>query len=311
MKILLTGSNGIIGQQVLDSLINEPNEHEIFLINRSIPGNFSKSKNNNIKYFKLDLLKIDKNGIDELMKLINPEILIHLAWNTNHNEYLTTKDNLLWESVSINLINSFYLYGGRKFIGIGTSLEYDWTDLSNNKLNEFTSNLSGSKWQYGQSKLKIYKYLESLKNIEYLWCRVFFVFGPNQEKSRLLPKILNSYYDRNSPISLNLNLRRDYISTFEIAKQLIMLMKINYSGPVNICSGNSIELNFLVEAASKILNMDPNISKNIYKDDFEIKDISGDLGVIKKLFKNYRYRKEDIVLDIEKTINYNQQKVYK
>jgi len=308
MRILLTGSNGIIGQQVLDTLIKESNEHEIFLINRSTPLKYSKSKKNKIKYFELDLLKIDKNRIDDLMKLINPEIFFHLAWNTSHNEYLTTKDNILWESVTINLINSFYIFGGRKFIGIGTSLEYDWTDLSNNKLNEFTSNLSGSKWQYGQSKLKIFRHLESLKNIEYLWCRVFFVFGPNQEKSRLLPKILNSFYDRNSPISLNLNLRRDYISTFEIAKQMIMLMKINYSGPVNICSGSSIELNFLVEAASKILKMDPNISKNIYKDDFEIKDISGDLGVIKMLFKNYTYTKKNIVLDIKKIINYNQKK---
>ena len=111
MKILLTGSNGIIGQQVLDTLIKESNEHEIFLINRSTPLKYSKSKKNKIKYFELDLLKIDKNRIDELMKLINPEIFIHLAWNTSHNEYLTTKDNILWESVTINLINSFYIFG--------------------------------------------------------------------------------------------------------------------------------------------------------------------------------------------------------
>ena len=308
MRILITGSNGIIGQQVLDALIKESDEYEIFLINRSIPNKYSKYEKSKIKFYEIDLLKIETNDIDELMKLINPEIFIHLAWNTNHNEYLTTTDNLLWESVTINLINYFYIAGGRKFIGIGTSLEYDWTDLSDKKLNEFTSNLSGSQWLYGQSKLKIFRHLESIKNIEYLWCRVFFVFGPNQEESRLLPKILNSFNDINSPISLNLNLRRDYISTFEIAKQLIMLMKVNYSGPVNICSGNSIELNFFVEASSKILNKPTNISKNSYKDDFELKDISGDLGVINMLFNNYEYTKKNIESDIKKTINYNQKK---
>jgi nucleoside-diphosphate-sugar epimerase len=306
MRILITGSNGIIGQQLLDGLINDSLNHDIFLINRTIPKNHLKLENSKIKYFELDLLKIGKEYIDDLIKLVEPEIFIHLAWNTSHTEYLTTEDNLLWESLTINLINSFYTLGGKKFIGIGTSLEYDWTEISDRKLNELTSNLSGSKWLYGQSKLRIYRYLESLKNIEYLWCRVFFVFGPNQEKSRLLPKILNSYYDPHSPISLNLNLKRDYISTFEIAKQLIMLMKTNYSGPVNICSGNSIELNFFLEVSSKILKMSTNISKKIYKDDFEIKDICGELGVINMLFNNYRYTKEDIELDIKKTINYNQ-----
>lgn len=304
MRILITGSNGIIGKQVLDALINDSKSYEIFLINRSKPENYIILEENKIKYFEINLIKTNKKDIDNLMYQLKPEIFIHLAWNTNHVDYLISESNLLWESVTINLINSFYTYGGRKFIGTGTSLEYDWTGSPNLKLNEFTSNLSGSKWLYGQSKLRIFRYLESLKNIEYLWCRIFFVFGPNQEKSRLLPKILNSYYDRNSPISLNLNLKRDYISTFEIAKQLIMLMKINYSGAVNICSGYSIELNLFVETASRILQLPPNISSIKFEDNFELQDLSGDLGVINMLFENYKYTKEDIESDIEKTINY-------
>ena len=42
MRSLITGSNGIIGQQVLDALIKESDEYEIFLINRSIPNKYSK-----------------------------------------------------------------------------------------------------------------------------------------------------------------------------------------------------------------------------------------------------------------------------
>jgi nucleoside-diphosphate-sugar epimerase len=304
MRILITGSNGIIGSQVLDALINDSNSYEIFVINRSIPKDKLKFQKNNIKYYEVNLIEIDKIDIDKLIGQIKPEIFIHLAWNTDHNDYLTSESNLLWEYVTINLINSFYTFGGRKFIGTGTSLEYDWTGGPIIKLNEFTSNLSGSNWLYGQSKLRIYRYLQSLKNIEYVWCRIFFVFGPNQDKTRLLPRILNSYYYSNNPIALNLNLKRDYISTFEIAKQLLMVMNINYSGAVNICSGYSIELKLFVDITSRILKLPTNISSNKYEDNFEIQDISGELGIINMLFKDYTYTKKNIESDIEKTINY-------
>jgi nucleoside-diphosphate-sugar epimerase len=304
MRILISGSNGIIGQQLLELLLNDNNNDEFFLINRSLAKvpefiNFKK-----VHFKKIDFLKLNYSEIQDIIKEINPEIIFHLAWITDHNDYLTSPENIKWESFTKNLIDIFYLNGGRKFIGIGTSLEYDWKDSNFIKLNEFTTKLSGSDFLYGKSKLNTFHHLESLKDIEYLWCRVFFVFGPNQSDSRLFPKILKSLGNKDNPIPINFNIKRDYISTYEIANQLKMLMKTNYSGPVNICSGISLKLNFFIDYLSNISKRPANVSKIEYVDNFEKIDVCGDLGVINMLFKDYKYTEADIQRDILKYYNY-------
>ena len=55
------------------------------------------------------------------------------------------------------LIDEFYKSGGVKFIGIGTSLEYDWAYPS--PFYENKSLVSGNNWKYGQAKLNIFKHL--------------------------------------------------------------------------------------------------------------------------------------------------------
>ena len=305
MKILITGSNGIIGQRLLERLCSTENNYELILLNRSsaiIPNDI----NTFIKFesHQLDLLELDIYKIQDLIYKISPEILIHLAWNTNHKDYLNTNENLKWEFLTSSLIDNFYSNGGKKFIGIGTSLEYDWSTSDHEKLNEFSTKLTGSNFLYGKTKLNIFRHLESKKNIKYLWCRVFFVFGPNLSSTRLFPRIVRSFYENGNPICLNLKIKRDYISTFEIANQLVMLLNSDYSGPVNLCSGQSISLNFFTKFISIILNKPINISKTPYSDNFEKKNICGELGVIKKEFKNYKYSKKDIQRDILKSINY-------
>ncbi len=296
MVIFISGSSGIIGKQLKKHLnLTYPNATIYELIRKH-----DNAVENNII---IDLLNIDPLKIDILFNKYKPSLFFHLAWCTNHSDYLVTSENFLWENLTINLINSFYNAGGQKFIGIGSSIEYDWKN-NTTPYHETNSVLNGNNWNYGQSKINVYKYLSCLKNISYQWDRVFFVFGPGQTKNRLIPLIINNALNNSDALSINLNLSRDYISTFEIAKQIALMSTTSYSGSLNICSGRSILLDDLVSKIETFTSKKVTISANEYNDNFEVEDIYGSQDIIKLYLPNYNYSEFDFNEDLKKTIKY-------
>jgi nucleoside-diphosphate-sugar epimerase len=263
----------------------------------------SRGKENvGINHLQLDLLNTNSIKLDSIFKKYKPFLFFHLAWCTNHSNYLVSEENVLWEKSTIKLINSFYNSGGYKFVGIGSSIEYDWKYPA--PYNEFNANLNGNNWPYGKSKINVFNYLSKLPNIMFQWHRIFFVFGPGQSKNRLVPLIINNALNKTEPLSVNLNLRRDYISTFEIARQIAMMSLTSYSGSLNICSGHLISLGELVSKVENILGNKVSISSNEFKDSFNVENISGCQDVINLYFPQYKYSEVDFNNDLKKTIDY-------
>jgi len=261
-----------------------------------------KKENVSINFIELDLLNTNSEKLDTLFKKYKPFLFFHLAWCTNHSNYLVSEENIFWEQTTINLINSFYGSGGHKFIGIGSSIEYDWKYPGPYK--EFNSKLNGNNWTYGKSKINIFNYLSNFPNIMFQWHRVFFVFGPGQSNNRLIPLIINNALYNTEPLSVNLNLRRDYISTFEIAKQIAMMSSTTYCGSLNICSGYSKLLGDIVSNIENIIGNKVSISPNEFKDSFDVENISGCQDVIKLYFPQYNYSEMDFENDLKETVNY-------
>ncbi len=295
MKILVTGSNGIIGTELVKQLATFYPEAEIYELNRT------KILNNN-KSLSIDLLIASSQELANMLNIIKPKLIFHAAWYTNHSDYLTSEINILWEKATIKLIDAFYNSGGFKFIGLGSSIEYDWNKQAPFKENSI--NLNGNNFLYGKSKLNVYLHLSKLKDISYQWGRVFFVFGPGQSKNRLIPLIINSAINGVGKIKVNRNLKRDYISTIEIAKQVLMMSKCNYSGSLNICSSNPIGIDELINMIENIIKEKALISDDTYVDKFEINEISGCNDILKKYFPSYEYNKDEMTLHMAKTIEH-------
>ena len=298
MRIIITGSNGIIGQQlIIDLLISYP-DSTLLLINRT-KSNLTNDKR--VKNILLDILETNESELVNIFKQFKPNIFFHLAWETGHSEYLSTKRNIEWAIKSIKLIEIFYNNGGAKFIGIGSSLEYDWNDTSPFFANK--SNLTGNNYLYGTSKVKVAKFLSKLQGISYLWCRIFFVFGPSQEKTRLIPVIINHLYTQKGEFSYNPKLIRDYLSTMEISNQLLMMLNTKYSGELNICSGNNTQLGDLVNLLESIMGKKIKTTKQIFNDKFEKKSIYGNINEILNYYPDYSYNITMLKNDLELTVN--------
>jgi nucleoside-diphosphate-sugar epimerase len=293
MNIYITGYSGLIGRELLNKLVNEDKNSHFFLIGRTKLN----LQNENIKYINFDIFKSDIKEIISFFCEHKPTYFFHLAWCTDYGNYLNSDHNKLHEIFSIKIINAFYEYGGGKFIGIGTSLEYDLKFKS--PYIEDKSSLSSNNYKYSESKLNVFNYLSSLANVSYLWCRVFFVFGPGQSHERLIPKIiLNSIFEKKS-LNINLNSYRDYLSTFEIANQIYLMSQTPYIGPVNICSGEAKSLKEILNIIDILSNSHTITSE--YTNDFSNDIVYGSDSIIKKYHPEYLYDLYKFKKDLKKT----------
>ncbi|MDB4051009.1 NAD-dependent epimerase/dehydratase family protein [Flavobacteriaceae bacterium] len=294
MKIIITGANGIIGRQLVSKILNSYSNLKILVLERKE----SVIKHVNITSLKMDLLKSNSDSFNDLIKKFQPDLFFHLAWNTNHSDYLTSSENKDWETTSKLLIDAFYSNGGKKFIGLGSSIEYDWS--YNSPLIENITPYS-KEYEYSKSKLSVLKYLKS-KEKDFLWGRVFFVFGSNQSDTRLIPKIISNALTGIPELSIVGDIERDYLSTNEIANQIILMEHANYNGEFNVCSGQPIKLQQIVDLVSKITNKSINLKNNNYDGPLKSKTVFGSLKKLNEYYPKYVYSIKHLEADLRLTI---------
>ena len=121
-KLLITGASGLLGKAVLKQL-EEQMKYEVYAVTRT--GGHLKD-HTNIHVIECDL------GIEtqreHLMKSIQPDVLLHLAWNQEKASFRMSETNLLWLNISISLLYLFEQYEGKCFLFAGSSSEYDGSE---------------------------------------------------------------------------------------------------------------------------------------------------------------------------------------
>ena len=278
-KILITGSNGFIGNNIKLEL---EKRYKVYGIGRGI----SKEK----QYFQIDLK--DKLKVVKLFKKIKFDIIIHCAWYTKHSDYRKSKKNIQYLEMSKFLLDTFIQNGGKTFIGIGTCEEYDKKKFSKNIFSESTKikpiNL------YAKTKDQFHSYLKT-KKIDYKWLRVFYLFGDGENKKRLFPVIIDGIAN-NKVININYPyFKTDFIYVKNLAKIIKKLITKNINGEFNICAGKSLRIKKVFETINKLLNKSKKLKLN-NKRQLDYEEI---YATNTKLKKNKIYIKSDFKKDIK------------
>ena len=259
-SVLVTGASGFIGSYVLYSLLKRGyNVHAI---------NLNKKcgiDTDGVIWHKLDLLDIC--SVDSIIKLLRPEGLIHLAWETKHQIYWNSDTNLDWVASSIHMLQKFYLNGGNRALIVGTSAEYQWggaEDLSETKTPLVPSSL------YGVSKNSLRQIIDkwaSNSGLSWSWARLFNVYGPGEKSFRLIPNTINTLIAGNSILFDRGNIIRDFLYVEDAAEALVSLFQSDLQGPVNVASGYPLSIHELIVLISEYLGKEKLINFNAKSDD--------------------------------------------
>ena len=248
MKVLVTGAGGFLGRTVAEHLA---------LLGYDVYGLSSTDHNQCGKMPKLNWVTADlfsPLNVDFFMEKLQFEGLVHLAWDTTHGSYWQSNNNMKWVAASLHLFEAFRTHGGKRIVGAGSSAEYQWgvdpiLDESTTKIVPYSI--------YGISKNALRSILESWapkNNISWGWGRIFNIFGPFENKARLIPKSIIRLLKREKiPFDDGL-IYRDFLHVDDTGAAFAAFFKSNVEGAVNIGSGQSRSVRHVLQIIAHLLD---------------------------------------------------------
>ncbi len=240
--ILLTGSTGFVGRQVLKEL--KKRSVKIRLIVR-------EDNSNGIDFNdQIEPLILTPDLFSESLSwwqnvLCGVDTVIHVAWYAEPGLYLQSAKNLDCLSGTLTMAKACANSRVRRFVGVGTCFEYD---LEYGLLKTTTPLKPGS--PYASSKaaafLALSQWLPS-QAVEFAWCRLFYLYGEGEDERRLVPYI-RKQLQKGEPAELTSGKQiRDFLDVAEAGRILAETALNTRQGSVNICSGVPITVRQLAE----------------------------------------------------------------
>jgi nucleoside-diphosphate-sugar epimerase len=300
MKLLVTGATGFIGQHLVNKLIHQG--HVVLILLRS-ETSFTINENNDNLYYLKSSLKLEDNTINRIIEF-QPEALIHLAWEKIPDfSFETSFENL---QTQINFFRQLFSTASlKKIIVTGSCWEY------NKKLGVCAESdicVSGNYFTWAKNSLRDFLQFECLRNnINFIWARIFYVYGPLQRKDSLIPTVIENIQNCIVPELKTPYNSNDFIYVEDVADGLLKFATSDApSGIYNIGSGKSVPIIDIISKIEILINnteaLTRKISENKAFTSFKDTDFCADMAkTITTLNWNPKTNLEN---GIEKSINY-------
>ncbi len=239
---LLTGATGFVGRQVLQAIGGQD-----FSVRLVVREGFEFSFNHSVKIDRIiqtpDLFAEQSQWWADVCKGV--DTIIHCAWYTEPGKYLQSSKNIDCLIGTLNCAKGAVEAGVHRFIGIGTCFEYD---LNLGVLT--TETALKPLTPYAAAKASAYFELSqyfSVEQIEFAWCRLFYLYGEGEDSRRLVP-YLNDQLSAGEYAELTSgNQIRDFLDVSEAGVMIAEIALSDIQGPVNVCSGVPITIRQLAE----------------------------------------------------------------
>lgn len=294
-KILITGALGQDG--LILSKIYLKNNFQVFGF---IKEDYKKKIRIKNVVYKINNLK-KKTKIIKHLKLIKPDIIIHLASSNNTYSIRSVKKSYKADysnnlKCTKNLLESIIEKGLKpKFIFAGSSLMFE--NVKKNIVSEKDNFKSHS--YYGRYKIEAYKYIMSLKRKYKLDAVTAILFNHDsiyRKKNFLFPKLVNAFKKKDFNYIKNiykLNINGDFSHAEDICNGIYKLSLYKKRvDKIILSSGKRFYINKIIRYLEKLNNM--KISEKIIKNNTKLKLIGKNL-LAKKII-NYRITKDQFLV---------------
>ena len=236
-NVLVVGGTGFLGYHVCTKLIKK--KYSVLSLSSKKP--IKKRIVKGVKYILADIR--NKKELEILNKK-NINFIINLAGYIDHSG---NKKNLKTHFIGTkNLADKFLKSKLTNFIQAGTSLEYG--NVKSPQKERVREKPVG---KYGKTKLQANLYLEKLRKkygFPYVVLRIYQIFGPNQDSTRLVPFVIRSCLKNlEFPCTHGKQIRDFlYVDDFTDLISKILTSKKKFSGIFNIGSGKPISVQKLI-----------------------------------------------------------------
>lgn len=245
-RVLLTGASGFIGRHTIPLLTELGYEvHAVFY-----PDKSGLNEGKEVFLHQCNLLDVEEQK--QLLIQIKPTHLLHFAWYAIPGKYWTSIENIRWVQASINLLIDFIENGGTRAVFAGSCAEYDWN------YGYCSEEITPTRPQslYGTCKNSLQEILSQFSKqtgISSAWGRIFFLYGPSEAKSRLVPSVIISLLQDQPVHCTHGDQIRDFLHVEDVASAFVNLLESDVEGPVNIASGQPVVLKTIIYTIANLL----------------------------------------------------------
>ena len=241
-RVLVSGATGFVGRKIIDALIVQ--DVEIVIVVRA--SSLIQDSHINGLY---DVLYSEDIFLESVSWWANVckdvDIVVHAAWYAEPGKYLQSINNIDCLNGSLNLARGAAAAKVKRFIGLGTCFEYEMSDAPL-KVNDSQYPLT----LCASSKLSLYFLLNQffkLENIEFAWCRLFYLYGDGEDSRRFFPYIKQKL-QQGEVAELTSGLQvRDYMDVMDAGRVIATVALGSQSGVVNVCSGQAVTIRQIAE----------------------------------------------------------------
>lgn len=301
-NILVTGGLGFIGSHITNELLEN---NEVVVLDNLSTGDVNNLKNpdhENLKLIKEDIRDAD---LDEITSDV--DYIFHLAAMASvplsiDKPVECTDINL---NATVKLLKSAVNSNVRKIIFSSSSSVYGQN--KNMPLKETEQAMPMS--PYAASKASCELYLKSFHDsygLNYISLRYFNVFGPgqnpNSQYAAVIPNFISAILKGKQPeIYGDGKQTRDFVFIDDVVKANINAAKSDYSGIINIASGEKISINQLYEIVKRTLESDVE-AKYLPTRQGDIKHSLADVAKMEKI--NFKVNSADFENQLQETVNW-------
>ena len=247
MRILVTGGTGLIGRHTIKELASAG--HDVFVLSRTAQSLESAPK---VTFIACDMLAPDAD-FEVIFADRQIEVLLHLAWETEHGKFWTASSNANWLTSSLRLADCFLKAGGQRIVCAGTCVEYD-APASGPCIAGQTPLNPVHPYSISKDALRrMLQWMTRSRGASFAWGRVFMVMGPHESPNRLVPYIINALRD-GQPALCSMGLQiRDFMHAKDLGVAFACVAGSDYDGELNICSGQKVAIADIVNRLGDML----------------------------------------------------------
>ncbi|MGH7269835.1 MAG: NAD-dependent epimerase/dehydratase family protein [Polyangiaceae bacterium] len=245
MRVVVTGATGFVGAQVVRELARGGDD--VFAVVRSTSDPRRLSDLPGVARIEADVLKYQGRIAIAAAK---PDVCVHAAWYAEPGKYLWSLLNVDLMAATLSLARALAEGGCRRFVGIGTCFEYD---TSAGYLSEKTP--LAPLHLYSAAKAGTYLALRQLgvaAKMQVCWARLFYLYGPDEYKGRLVPSVARALLRGEEARSTPGAQVRDFLHVDDAASAIAALARSDVQDAVNVASGEPVTVASIVQQVAAL-----------------------------------------------------------
>ena len=253
-RVLLTGATGFVGANLARRLLHDG--HEVHLLVRAQHATWRlESIQHDVRLHETDLR--DAESVDASVDRIRPEWIFHLAAHGAYS-HQTDPRQIFQTNVlgTVHLVEACLRNGFEAFVNTGSSSEYGFKDHPPTEATWLEPN---STYAVAKASATLFcRQVAQSRGVHLPTLRLYSIFGPYEEPTRLLPTLILHGLDGRLPPLVDPEIARDFVTIDDTIEAYLLAAErpLGEAGAVyNVGTGTQTTLRDVVEIARKVLEI--------------------------------------------------------